>query len=125
MPITPRERLAGTWTGTELIIWGGSATYGEADDPREAIFSDGAIYDPENDSWRVISPSPLTPRCDHTGTWTGEVFIVVGGLTDCDVRNVLADSGIASYQPATDQWPALSPQDSCSTGILCRVREGE
>lgn len=108
MPITPRELLAGAWTGTELIIWGGHATYGEPDEQGQVTYGDGAIYDPAVDSWRAMPPSPLSPRCDHSGTWTGETFIVFGGLTNCLEPSGPADSRAAVYHPGTNQWRELS-----------------
>jgi hypothetical protein len=104
MPIEPSHRLAGVWTGNQLIVWGGYATYGTGH-PN----SDGAAYDPESDTWTVLSPSPLTPRCDHSGTWTGQELIIFGGMLTCGSPQVLADGNAASYDPATEEWELLKP----------------
>jgi len=104
MPIEPSESLAGVWTGDEMIVWGGYATYGTGH-PN----SDGAMYDPNTDTWTVLPASPLEPRCDHSGTWTGQEFIIFGGMLTCGSPQVLADGNAASYDPTTEVWELLDP----------------
>lgn len=102
MPIEPSQRLAGVWTGNQLMVWGGYATYGTGH-PN----SDGAAYDPETDTWTVLPPSPLAPRCDHSGTWTGQELIIFGGMLTCGSPQVLADGNAASYDATTEEWELL------------------
>lgn len=104
MPIEPSESLAGVWTGDQLMLWGGYATYGTGH-PN----GDGAAYDPESDTWTVLPPSPLAPRCDHSGTWTGQELIIFGGMLTCGSPQVLADGNAASYDPATEEWELHKP----------------
>ena len=107
LPITSTERLAAAWMGDALIVWGGLATYGEYDDDGDAVYGDGASYDPTTDTWTVLAPSPLSDRCDHSGTWTGELFVVFGGMTTCGDPNILADGNAAAYDPDSDSWMLL------------------
>ena len=104
IPIEPSQRLAGVWTGDQLILWGGYATYGTGH-PN----GDGAAYDPESDIWTVLPASPLAPRCDHSGTWTGQELIIFGGMLTCGSPQELADGNAASYDPIAGQWHALDP----------------
>lgn len=107
MPVEARERSDVVWTGIELIVWGGFATYGnETDSDRDFVFADGAAYNPLTDTWRTLSESPLTDRCDHTLTWTGTEMLVFGGLPLC---GDLAAGDAALYNPETDTWRLIQP----------------
>lgn len=108
LPIAATERLAAAWTGAEPIVWGGFATYGIHDGDGDAVSGEGAAYDPATDTWTVLPTSPLGDRCDHTGTWTGESFVIFGGMTTCGDPNVLADGNAAIYNPTTGNWQLLS-----------------
>lgn len=66
-------------------------------------------------TWVAVAPSPLSPRTSPVGVWTGEEFLVAGGVdwvcpprADCrgpDEGEVLLDG--AAYDPATDTWRDL------------------
>ena len=110
MPITASERTDAIWTGEELIVWGGYATYGaEPDSDGDFVIGDGAAYNPETDTWRILSESPLGDRCDHTLTWTGIEMLAFGGLPQCGNPNVLAYGDAALYDPESDSWRPTSP----------------
>ncbi len=98
---SPRRDFAWSWTGTELLVWGGRAV------PSGDLLGDGARYDPQSDAWRPISsagapPAHARPMFAFTGTellvWGGE-GVFVGGFTD-------ASGG--RYDPATDTWRPMS-----------------
>ena len=101
-PIPPRERFDAVWTGAEILIWGGYDTYGDSL-PR----ADGAAYNPATDTWRLLSPSPLGPRCDHSATWTGEVLVVIGGVEGCGSPGQISSSDGAIYDPSSDTWTLI------------------
>jgi len=71
----PSRRIAasGVWTGSRLIVWGGTVSYG--DDLRT-----GGRYDPATDTW---TPTTLAGapegRSRLTAVWTGDRMIVWGG----------------------------------------------
>ena len=66
------------WTGTEMIVWGGSAG---------SITATGGRYDPASDSWNATSTSGVpSSRWFHTAVWTGEAMIVWGGEGRGDLR---------------------------------------
>jgi hypothetical protein len=109
MPIVASERTDAIWTGEELIVWGGYATYGnEPDNDGDFVIGDGAAYNPETDTWRTLSESPLGDRCDHTLTWTGTEMLVFGGLPVCGEPNVLGYGDAALYDPESDSWRLTS-----------------
>ena len=71
----PQARYEHTaiWTGTEMIIWGGS--------PGSAItLNTGAKYNPVSDSWIVTTTTDVPgPRSLHTSVWTGTEMLIWGG----------------------------------------------
>lgn len=103
-PIQTRGNHSVVWTGKEMLVWGGV----RANETTQKILSDGAAYDPEEDSWRRLPESPLSARVGHTAVWTGSEMVVWGGGEPPDVR---ADG--AAYDPASDSWRKLpvSPLD--------------
>jgi hypothetical protein len=109
MPIAPRERLGGAWTGDQLIIWGGYATYGDHDEDGDAVYGDGASYDPATDTWTTLPSAPISDRCDHSATWTRSLLVVFGGMTTCGEPQILADGSSAAYDPARTTWQVLRP----------------
>jgi hypothetical protein len=100
-PIEERADFQATWTGRELIVWGGQAgPYGRAD---------GATYVPTDNAWKQMSRSPLDARYWAGTAWTGREVIIWGGYnaySPDEARRVFADG--AAYDPATDAWQMLS-----------------
>ena len=75
-----RSWYTAVWTGTEMIVWGGSDSDG--------ITNTGSRYDPSIDSWSETSPR-YTPsaRSRHTAVWTGTEMIVWGGSDSDGITN--------------------------------------
>ena len=53
-----RETAAQIWTGSRLLVWGGVA---QSDDRTWVNHDDGALYDPETDSWSTIASASAPP----------------------------------------------------------------
>jgi N-acetylneuraminic acid mutarotase len=88
-----RSQHTTVWTGSKMIIWGGSSG---------TWLDSGAVYDPDSDSWTATSASMLAGRSGYTAVWTGAEMIVWAG------RNIgLSNSG-GRYHPTTDTWVATS-----------------
>jgi N-acetylneuraminic acid mutarotase len=94
---TPRGRIdhSAVWTGTEMIVWGGTFNY-------SSKTNTGGRYDPSTDSWTATT-APPEPRAHHTALWTGTEMIVWGGFRSNYPRN----SG-GRYNPSIDTWTATS-----------------
>jgi hypothetical protein len=100
MPIPARTRHTATWTGEELLVFGGQPFSGDAT---------GARYDPRTDTWRPMATSPLGSRVGHTATWTGAELIVIEGAPVGRVAAVAAQSlDGAAYDPSTDTWRPIA-----------------
>jgi N-acetylneuraminic acid mutarotase len=94
---TARFLHTALWTGSEMIIWGGS-------DTMQALHT-GGRYNPGTDSW---TPTALTNvplgRIGHTAIWTGNEMIVWSGVDE--TFNVTNTGG--RYNPLNDSWVATS-----------------
>ena len=73
---SPRYDASAVWTGTEMIVWGGTGPQGP--------LNDGAAYNPSTNTWRSIPPAPVPGRCYQSGAWTGMSLLIWGGSGICD-----------------------------------------
>jgi N-acetylneuraminic acid mutarotase len=90
---SPRDSHTAVWTGSEMIVWGG--TSGD---------NTGGRYNPGMDGWTATSTTNApSGRYYHSGVWTGSEMIVWGGF---DGTNSLNTGG--RYNPGTDGWTATS-----------------
>lgn len=57
----------------QMIVWGGVDS---------AITNTGGFYDPDTDSWQVMSVENNTPppRAEHTAIWNGSKVLIWGGV---------------------------------------------
>ena len=101
-PMPARPGASVIWTGDEMIVWGG---YGDEPGTNAA---DGAAYDPKTDTWRRLPAAPIEGRNGHAAVWTGAEMIIWGGATGDGAGTRHFDDG-AAYDPATDEWRALTP----------------
>ncbi len=90
-PLEPRTDHLVAWTGSQLIVWGGTG--------RTGLLADGAVYDPATDRWRTLPQAPLSPRADAAAVWTGTELLVLGGA---DNAGPLTDA--AAYDPDSSSW---------------------
>ena len=131
LPHSPLARRSGhsvTWTGQEVVVWGGSRPEPSMLATGRTHLRSGAIYDPASDRWRRIAPAPIPPRDEHVAVWTGEELLVWGG------RAATFGHAGAAYRPGSG-WRLLpeGPLDHVSasgdgtwTGreLLVWAREG-
>lgn len=101
-----------TWTGSELIVWGGYRPTRdcEGDDCHDDdhndpdyhdhdahIYRNGGRYDPRTDTWKPTSSKDApSRRADHSAVWTGSELVIWGG----------GQWSFDHYDPVTDQWRA-------------------
>ena len=108
---SPRSQFTAVWTGTEMIVWGGT---GDAFDEK----GDGARYNPETDTWSPLPAAPLSPRLQHTAVWSGTEMILFGGLKiDGFLQNEYWESfgDGARYDPVRNTWAVLNPNGAASS----------
>ena len=91
-----RYRLTAVWTGSEMIVWGGTQSVRDR--------NTGKRYNPSTDSWVAISMTNAPEARDqHTAVWTGSEMIVWGGYNGVSYFNTGG-----RYNPGTDSWTATS-----------------
>ncbi len=85
------------WTGTEVIIWGGTPSNG-------GRTNTGSRYNPATDTWTATSTvGAPDERSAHTAVWTGTEMIVWGGSNGSSRVNTGG-----RYNPVTDTWKATA-----------------
>jgi len=113
---SPRRFATTTWTGRELVVWGGGS------DPttfpqKMGIYNDGSRYDPRTDRWRPMSTANApSPRMYATGVWTGRELLVWGG-GDLSLPLPFSPAmGGGIYNPVSDTWHPMSPSGLAMRG---------
>jgi hypothetical protein len=99
---------AGTWTGSELIVWNGGALYAGQRSNTGYRQPTLHLYDPATDRWRVsesgwepllITRSIDDEPLDASLHWAGDRLIALGGWSF---------AGIWAYDPSSDSWRELN-----------------
>ncbi len=102
---SPRTGHSAVWTGSEMIVWGGSTS-------DSGPSSSGSRYDPMTDTWTAISTiGAPSPRTLHGAVWTGTEMVVWGGYQLFYPYRL--DTG-GRYDPATDSWTSMATTDAPS-----------
>jgi N-acetylneuraminic acid mutarotase len=87
-----REGHTATWTGSEMIIWGGHDNSNN--------LNTGGRYNPSSNTWLSTDTAGApAARDNHTSVWSGTEMIVWGGSS-------LNTGG--RYDPTTDNWIATT-----------------
>ena len=85
-----RSGHTSVWTGSEMIVWGGS---------NNNYVNTGGRYNPVSDTWRPTSIGPFR-RGAHTAVWTGNEMIIWGGKYGAPDYLNIGDR----YDPSADTW---------------------
>ena len=97
-PPSARYYHTAVWTGSVMIVWGGTGT---------SYFNTGGRYDPATDTWLATSTGANVPSARayfDTAVWSGTYMIVWGGYGGgCCYLNTGG-----RYNPSTDTWLATS-----------------
>lgn len=97
-PLAGRIGASATWTGTDVLVWGGIGTRGR---------NDGALYNPERDRWTPVADAGLSERYSHAAAWNGEEIVVLGGRGITGGERPQAGARLrdgAAYEPRSDVW---------------------
>jgi N-acetylneuraminic acid mutarotase len=91
-----RYRASAVWTGSRMVIWGGS-------DPN-GVHGSGGRYDPAANTWTSVSAvGAPAARTGHTAVWTGTRMVVWGG----EAGGAALDTG-GRYDPSANSWASVS-----------------
>ncbi|RLA65547.1 MAG: hypothetical protein DRQ88_01960 [Epsilonproteobacteria bacterium] len=98
-PILGRAGAIAHWANGEMLVWGGEGQLGS--------FGDGALYDPDTDSWRLMestnAPSPRTDLFNLRNTFSNNQLLIWGGRSTAFVN--LYDGRL--FDLATNTWSTL------------------
>ena len=104
-PASQRTAFTTVWTGSQMIVWGGTAAI-----PQANALGTGGAYDPTTDNWMALSTdSAPEPRTSHSAVWAGNEMLVWGGSG----LSGLLGSG-SRYDPNTDIWRPISDENAPS-----------
>lgn len=118
LPPAPMHASAGAasvWTGSQMLVWGGSKHPGGGSDSE---VGDGAAYNPATNTWARITPSPLPATTDPAAVWTGHEMLVF-------TSTYQQTNDVAAYDPASDRWRSLPPAPEsvrAAFGFLARLQ---
>ncbi|WP_432979578.1 hypothetical protein [Dactylosporangium sp. CA-233914] len=105
-PLTAREGAIALWTGTEVLVVGGSAAPPcpptASCVPPDRLLTDGAAYSPASRTWRAIAPAP-EPVAWADAVVVGQVAYVLPSAPRGGTSSLLA------YDIGEDRWSRLSP----------------
>lgn len=101
-PLEPRDQPAAAWTGSELLVLGGST--GPPCPPNASCIAgdpvaDGAALDPETGTWRAIADAPMGLP-SPTAVTVGDLVYVTSTL-------IADEQTLLSYNPAADTWATV------------------
>ena len=91
-----RSQASSVWTGTQMIVWGGSSD--------KRVYADGAAYTPSTRRWRTLPAAPLTGRSNPFMVWTGRQVLIWGGFTASGDK--LSDG--AMFDPTSRLWTTMA-----------------
>ncbi len=96
-PLVPRMSASVAWTGSELLVWGGSSD--------STAYNDGARYNPTTETWSLLSTvgAPTGRRAEDISIWTGNKLIIWGGYNFVNA----AGTG-AIYDPVVNAWTTMT-----------------
>ncbi|GAB3419612.1 Kelch repeat-containing protein [Flindersiella endophytica] len=113
-PVPARSGASATWTGSQLLVWGG-ATHDSRAEPgswQPLLRSDGASYDPRTRRWEKLPPAPLSPRLHPASAWTGREWLLWGSDDSIQEPGEESTDGFAdgaAYNPRARAWRKLPP----------------
>jgi hypothetical protein len=131
LPVLPPDQLGGrsrptvTWTGQELVVWGGAGRRGA----NLRVHADGAGYDARTGRWGrlPLATEAQLPDDDGAATvWTGHEVLIWGGMTITDPvnnPNLGRPADGLAYDPARRTWRKLAarPPALKSLGVDTRA----
>ena len=100
VPLGYRSGHTVVWTGTEVIVWGGSE--------RDSDHAVGYAVDAETSLWRTLPEPPVTERTGHGATWTGTELLMWGGSPVRPMTNTQERLSFrVLYNPRNNQWTVV------------------
>jgi DNA-binding CsgD family transcriptional regulator len=77
-------------------------------------------YDPQTDTWQILTPKLVSVQDVHAGVVSGRIYIPGGQLADGSVTNIME-----VYDPRSDTWSLGEPLPSALSGYAMATFEGK
>jgi N-acetylneuraminic acid mutarotase len=99
-----RQGHAAIWSGTRMIVWGGSFVTSSS-----SYINTGGVYDPNANSWSSMSTAGApVGSLQPSAVWTGSRMVVWGGYS-CDATSGCGPVKTGGrYDPASNTWTPVS-----------------
>lgn len=95
----PRNFASAVYTGTTVIVWGGSYT---------SNLDTGGIYNIATNTWTTMGTVGAPGgRFNHAAVWTGSKMIVYGGSFQNGTTETYLNTG-GIFDPATNTWAPMT-----------------
>ena len=123
-PLSPRHDAVALWTGSEVVVLGGTDAQpcppgARCAFPPEPGLSDGARYDPARHVWAEVSPAPVPINWASGAVLGDRLFLwVAAGVSGNETTVFLA------YDLDADRWERLALPDSSHSRRLRLVAAG-
>lgn len=126
-PLSPRAQAAIAWTGSEVVVFGGTtflcppnASCSAPDE--DPSLADGAAYDPRSGSWRPIAPAPMAVPFARPVALGEDVFALVTPFLA--PRTAEPSSTLLRYRSADDAWDAFEvPSEGPVDGLVATTSD--
>lgn len=111
-PLSPRMGAATAWTGSEIVVFGGSdfmcsPTAGCSGGAEAQDFRDGAAYDATTRTWRSIATAPAPVRDRQPVVVNGDIYVQASCTPQPCERHDAEE--LLRYDPEQDTWTTLPP----------------
>ncbi len=118
-----RQRHTASWSGTYVLVWGGTAwhynapLFGGDGEFYEAPVASGLRYNPATDTWSAMSTNgqPVVAT-GHSSAWSSTGSLMIWGgdtwpsycyISSCGFAHTYTNGG-ARYSPGTDTWSPMA-----------------
>lgn len=125
-PLSPRAGALGLWTGSEVLLIGGSdaapcAPSASCVPPDVPPLADGAAFDPQTGTWRRIADSPVPFEWAQAVVIRKTAYLWIPGSPG----RPNADSAFLTYHVRQDRWQELPlPANSDRFGGIVQAGDG-
>jgi N-acetylneuraminic acid mutarotase len=129
-PLPARAGAITVWTGSEVLIWGGSTVEGPLGTQPVSGAVPPAAYNPRTDTWRKFPAGPLAGASNATGAWTGSELMIFGRPPPRPPGRSPRSRGAggemvgAAFSPCTNRWRRIASAPIEPRGAVTPVWTG-
>lgn len=115
-PLGERHGHSATWTGEQLVVFGGLVEVAADDGSRRnETLASGAAWDPVSEEWTALGAFPHEGRSSHAAVWNGRRLVAFGGghasgrfEAEGEYPWDRSATGAAAWNPTTNAWTSIA-----------------